>query len=504
MIARDYLQADSQELVYGFDETLTEADFDPYQHWMVKCLVDHKRVLLGAFMGSGKTACALNAALKVLRTGEVGKWLVVAPLRVAANTWPDEALAWDFARDLEYSVIVGTPEQRIAAIEKDADIYFINRENYRWLVKQTGKHGWKWDGLIYDEASRLSGGEEKTKPNVRKDGSESKPRRSEFGYITGTNLMFNRVWLLSGTPATEGIIDLWGPMFVIDGGAALGKKKQQFLGRWFDYNKYSYTYTPYDHSEEEITERVKGKMFVLREEDYLDLPPVVIKDRLVRLPDEAMRAYRRFERELYLEEYDVEAVNNGVLANKLLQFANGSVYAEADAPANPEDEPDLRGKSVAKWVHDAKLDELDSIFAEAGGRPLLIAYSYKFDAQAIKKRFPYVRIFGEGKNDVRDWNAGKFKGMMMHPASAGHGLNFQKGSSIAVWYGLNWSLELYQQFNKRLARRGQKAAEVWLYRILARGTRDLTVAEALETKGATQDRVTEPFRVRPEDLRVAA
>ena len=336
-----------------------------------------------------------------------------------------------------------------------------------------------------------------TKIVERKDGSFSQPRDSELGVLCKTRNRFARVWELSGTPATNGVIDLWGPVYVLDRGERLLTSFNKFKQKWFIQNEYTKQWKPHDHSEAEILGKLKGLMYCLREEDYLDLPPLVVKDRWVRLSNRHMKMYRKFEQTLLLDEYDVEAVNNGVLCNKLLQFANGSVYAPEDDPA------DITGKPVAKHVHDRKLDELGSIVTEAGGRPILVAYSFKFDVHAIKKRFPWMRIYGETANDLRDWNRGNLRGMLLHPASAGHGLNFQRGGNIAVWYGLNWSLELYQQFNKRLHRRGQQSEQVWLYRILARNTNDQRVAQTLGERGVTQDRIIERFRVRAEELACA-
>ncbi len=199
------------------------------------------------------------------------------------------------------------------------------------------------------------------------------------------------------------------------------------------------------------------------------------------MPPKAKEQYRRFERNMVLSEFDLEAVNGGVLTNKLLQFANGSLYLD---------------DGTVQKVHDAKLDMLDSIITEAMGQPILMAYSFKFDRDAIKKRYPWVRVFGEGRNDTADWNAGRIKLMLTHPASAGHGLNFQHGGNIMVWYGLTWSLELYQQFIKRLHRSGQQADKVLLHRLLTRDTVDERLAKVVEAKGMSQDRITEHVRVR--------
>lgn len=496
---RIYFQASTVEVLDGFPITLTYDDFEDYQRWMSSLMEENERVLVGAFMGSGKTGSSLYATKRIQAKGLVQKTLVVAPLNVAKDTWPDEMMIWDFAREMSFSVIVGTAEERAEAVEKDADIYFINRENLRWLYEHVGMRGWKWDHLIYDEATRLSEANKKTKGNVRKDGVASRKRLSEFGYLTKVRHKFKVVWELSGTPCPRGLIGLWGPVYILDKGERLGTSITAYRQRWFQYSGYTHKYTPFEHSEAEITERLKDVMFVLREEDYLDLPPLIERDRWVNLSPKHMQQYRLFERELALEEYNVDAANNAVLANKLLQFANGSVYAEEDGdPLKPPEE--WERKSVAKHIHNRKLEELGSVFQEAEGRSVLIAYSYRFDVHAIKKRYPWVRIYGETPNDLQDWNKGRLRAMVLHPASAGHGMNFQRGGNIAVWYGLNWSLELYQQFNKRLHRRGQEEDKVFLHRILARGTADETVAARLVQNAETQDRITENFRVRMEHV----
>ena len=496
---RLYLQPGAEEIINGFPVTLTEKDFEDYKWWMSDLLQKNETVLLGAFMGSGKTATTLHAFHKLWKAGKARKALVIAPKNVAADTWPDEIMCWDFAREFHYACVVGDEPTRLAALEEEADIIIINRENVRWLYEQKGIRWFRqFDVLIYDEASRLKAGNKRTAGNVRKDGSVSRKRLSEFGYMGKIRMKFKWVWELAGTPNPNGIIDLWGPIYILDKGARLGTSRTKFLERWFRYNMYTKTHEPFDHSEAEVMDRLKDIFYCLKEEDYLKLPPLQVVDRWVNLSPKHLKMYREFERTQALEEFDVEAVNNGVLCNKLLQFANGSIYAPDD---DPEEEWNPHKKPVAKHIHNRKLDELGSIFEEAAGRPVLIAYSYKFDIHAIKKRYPWVRAYGETPNDLREWNAGKLKAMILHPASAGHGLNFQHGGNIAVWYGLNWSLELYQQFNKRLHRRGQKGQFVRLYRILARDTNDVRVAANLEQKAITQDRITDTVRVRVEDIR---
>lgn len=487
---RTYLQPVLHGAFHGFPVTRTVDDFDPYQRWMIERMVVMAKVLIAAFMGSGKTAAALRAFWEIRQHDPTCRALVVAPYEVARNTWPDEIMQWDFARSLTYSVAMGDVARRVQAVANKVDLTFINRENYGWLVQHMDKHHpgeWPWKILIYDEASRLKSGREHTDLG----------NLTEFGWLRQTEHRFQRIWELSGTPSSNGWMDLWGPIYLLDRGERLGRTLAAFRKRWFRHDGYTNKYEPHDFAEQDFRERLGDIMFCLREEDYINLPPLVLRDRFVPLSASDMKAYRAFERTLIFEEFDIEAANSAVLVNKLLQFANGSVYAQ-------QDEMD-EGPPIAMKVHDAKLHELDSILHETGGKPVLIMYSYKFDLWEITKKFPFVRVFGKTNTDLEDWNAGRIRAMAMHPASAGHGLNFQHGGHIAVWYGLNWSLELYQQAMKRLHRRGQEADRVFVYRILARDTMDEEVAWRLEDKGATQDRILDAFRVRVEQvMRMAA
>jgi SNF2 family DNA or RNA helicase len=473
------------DLLDGAPEiTRTEADFRPYQHWMSGLIDEKDAVLLGAEMGLGKTGAVLHRVRRLLDQGVVKKVLIVAPLYVADNSWPEDMRVWDFARALTYSRLTGGEEDRKAAALEDTEVHIVNRENLVWLVRFFGRR-WPYDMLVYDEASRLKGGAAKTKPTQRKDGTFSVPKLSEFGALARVRIYFKKVVEMSGTPAPNGLIDLWGPAYILDGGERLGTKRTHFVRRWFREDRYSFKVEPFDHSEREIMGRLDDVMVSLREEDYLTLPPLVESNRWVVLPPAIMQQYKRFQRTMVLQEYDVEAVSAGVLTNKLLQFSNGSLYLD-DKSAQP--------------IHDLKLQALESIVAEAFGEPVLVAYQFKFDLERIRKRFPKFRVFGETKNDMRDWNLGRIPGMIVHPASASHGLNFQYGGNIAVWYGLTWSLELYRQFNKRLHRSGQKKDRVYMHHILARGTEDEHMLRALATKGSTQDSITDNVRVRMEQI----
>lgn len=493
------------ELLYEPPERiLRRVDFRQYQEWMSKKIEELDGVYLGAEMGLGKTGATLGAVKNLLDRGEVRKVLVIAPLRVAEETWPEEIRTWEFARGLTYRVVTGTEPERIAALKQPAQITIVNRENLRWLLKGIGTKRWDFDMIVYDEGSRLKRGVLMTSPKPNSKGDVPKPRFTELGCLTRVSFKTKKIVILSGTPSPNGLIDIYGPIFAIDQGERLGNSMTAFKTRWFVEDRYTNAVSPMPGSEEAIMSRIKDVFFSLKEEDYLDLPPLLIRDHKVKLPKKAMAQYQEMEREMALElrssrgdKEMIEAVNKGVLTQKLLQIANGSIYT---GPMWDELKEDWLPKESIK-LHDSKLEVLDSIVEEAAGRPILVAYSFKFDKDAIKKRFPWARIYGENKNDMRDWNAGKIRMLVTHPASAGHGLNFQKASNIAVWYGLTWSLELYRQFVKRLHRSGQKEDSVFLHRILAMGTADMSVVDALKMRGTTQDQITDAVRVR---LRKAA
>lgn len=488
------------ELIYGPPaEILKSERLRGYQVWMKNKIVDLDGVFLAAEMGLGKTAAVLKAIVELMAAGEIRKVLIVAPLRVAEETWPEEIAKWDFARHLTYRVVTGDAEQRKAALAfGPCDITIINRENLDWLCKTVGMRRWPFDMFVYDEP-RIKSGRKRSKPRARQDGSVAHKRLTDLGRIQWCRHRTKKIVELSGTPSPNGLIDLWGPIYAIDGGKRLGASITAFRERWFQYDPYKRTYTPFDHSYDEIMTAIDDVFFSLREEDYLKLPPMIPVDHKVRLSPREMERYRQFEHDMGIEVQNragetevIEAVNRGVLTGKLLQFANGSLYL--GDKFDEETGGKLPRESVR--IHDRKLDVLDSIMNEAAGAPVLVAYSFQFDKEAIRKRFPYARFFGESQSDMRDWNAGRIKMLVTHPASAGHGLNFQHGSNIAVWYGLTWSLELYRQFVKRLHRSGQKADRVFLHRIIARDTMDETMLPLLTTKGMTQDRITDAVRVR--------
>ena len=306
---------------------------------------------------------------------------------------------------------------------------------------------------------------------------------TRFGVLAAARKHIKGVVELTGTPSPNGLVNLWGLAYIADQGARLGRTKSSFMERWFDFNKYTYEVKAKPYAEEQILSALGDIMFSLDPRDYAELPPIVENVIRVPLPPKVMDEYRRFKRTLVSEQYDVEAVNAAVLTNKLCQFANSSMFNED-------------GEEV--WIHDCKLDALKNLHAEVGGTPLLVAYSFTFDKRRIQKEFPKAVVLNEVPDvmqTVRDWNAGKIDMLLAHRASAGHGLNLQKGSSIFVSYGLTADLELWQQFNKRLHRPGQKADRVWHHIIVAKDTHDEDILPVLQDKKAVQDRVFEATRL---------
>lgn len=467
---------------------LEKSDLHNYQVYMAKEIKRRKTVLLWAEMSTGKTAATLTAIRRLLNEFVIRKVLVIAPLYVAENTWPEEIHQWRHLRFLKYSVVTGTQKQRTKALQADAEVYIINRENLPWLWKMLGAEGFDFDMVVYDESSRLKGGKHRTAKGKRKDGTRKGGRLSEFGALAKMRHKVEYVVELTGTPAPNGLRDLWGQAYIIDLGERLGGTQTAFLERWFDSDYMGYNYTPKAHAHEQIMGRLKDVTIGLRAEDYVELPRQIINPIRVNLPKKVMEEYKRFERTLVSEAYDVEAASKGVLTQKLLQFANGSMYREIEDTYPVE-------KEIVE-IHDAKMQALESIISEANGKQVLVAYGFKFDLKKILKKYPKAVVAGKTENWKELWDSGKAGILLAHPAQIGHGLNLQKGGYIQVWYGLTWSLELWDQFNRRLARQGQVNPFVIIHVILARGTADETVFEAMKTKGATQDSITEVVRKR--------
>jgi SNF2 family DNA or RNA helicase len=438
----------------------------PYQRIATEFIVENQRCNLWLPMGMGKTASVLSALDMLWLAGsKLHPALVIAPKRVAQTTWPDEVSKWDDFRNLKVSPILGTPAQRKAALQRKADLYTINYENIPWLVEQCGKD-WPFQIVIADESTRL-------KSFRLRHGGQRAAALGKVAKMTGR-------WInLTGTPAPNGLKDLWGQNWFVDSGHRLGRSYTAFISRWFDENPYTYEVSPKLAADEEILERLADVTVSLRVEDWLDLGELIHTEVPVELPPKARKLYDEMERELFIELGDegIEAATAAARAGKCLQLASGAVY---DEDKNWHD------------VHDAKIEALRDIVAEAAGAPVLVSYWFKFDRAKILKAIPSARVL-ESEKDIRDWNAGKIPVMLAHPASAGHGLNLQDGGNIIVYYSQTWDLELRQQILERIGPTRQKQAghdrPVFVYDLVARSTMDeealarvagkMTVQEAL-------------------------
>lgn len=492
--------------------TLKRSDLRRYQRIFVNKIKKKRSVILALPMGSGKTGATLTAILDLLDDREVKKVLIVAPLLVAAATWPDEIEAWEHTRLLTWTLIRAEDDdrdivkaqksaynfarkvlgydsrdaqsfaqkkttkakewkrQRLA--ETDTEVHLINKEALPWLWEYFGNgERWPYDMLVVDEASMFKNGKMRTELK----------QLTRFGVATRARKYAKKIVQLTGTPAPKGLQNLWGLAFVADGGRRLGTSKFWFEKRWFEKDKYGYKIEPRPKAFDQIMDRMSDIMFSLKEEDCVTLPPMNIIERKVTLRPRILEAYKEFEETLFSERYDIEAVNRGVLHNKLLQFANGSMYNED-------------GEDV--WIHDEKLNALEDIIDEANREPVLIAYTFKFDLNRILKKFRKAVVFGKG--DVRRqkaaWNAGDIEIMLAHPQSVGHGQNIQFGGHISVWYGLTSDLEIYQQFNKRLHRSGQKFP-VFNHHLIAAGTHDEKMLPILSDRASTQDDIIDTVRI---------
>jgi len=435
-------------------------------------------------MGGGKTAGTLTAIVDMLNRFEVQHVLIIAPRFVAAHTWPDEIEAWQHTRAISYSVAVGDPIQRRAAIQAKAEITCINFENLTWLAKYIGTiKNWYWDMVVIDESSRFKAGEGRTKATKtrRSDGTVRVTKggnMTRFGVMTTARQKVARIVELTGTPAPQGLQDLWSQSYLLDQGEALGRSKSDFERRYFIKDRKRHLMTPKHNAEQDILKRLEHLLVTIPQEKIVEEPRFI--PMKVRLPEKAMREYREFEETLYSEPHDVEAVSSGVLANKLLQFANSGLYKEDGSYVH---------------IHDAKMDALEELIESANGENILCFYSFKFDKEAIRKRFPFAVVANESNDFIKRWNDRKIKLLLAHPASIGHGTNLQYGGHIAAWYGLTFSLELWLQANARLPRAGQ-TEQVLIYPIIAEGTYDERALKILNRKDSTQNRVIENFLLR--------
>ncbi len=442
-----------------------------YQKYAIRYIKEHpfSAILLGC--GLGKTSIALTAIDDMLHDSfEVRKVLVVAPIRVCTSSWPDEIRKWDHLSGIRYSVAVGTREERLAALKADAEVYIINRENLPWLVDESGLP-FDYDMCVLDELSGFKNWQSKRFRAFMK----ARPR-------------LKRVVGMTGTPSSNGLMDLFAEYRCLDMGERLGRFIGQYRTAYFTPDRRNgnivYSYKPLPGAEEEIYRRIGDITISMKSTDYLDMPDLVTSDCQVAMDDAERRKYEGMKNDLILQlpDGEVTAANAASLSSKLSQMANGAVYAD---------------DGTVTAIHERKLDALEDIIESANGSPVLVAYWYKHDLERITERLRKLGVIFarlDTPEDIRRWNNGECPVMLIHPASAGHGLNLQQGGSTIVWFSVPWSLELYTQTVDRLFRQGQKSGTVSVIHIVAKDTIDGRIVKALKAKDDTQAALIEAVK----------
>ncbi len=438
-----------------------------YQQYVINYLLEKPVAAIFLDCGLGKTVITLSAIFDLtLDSFQIRKVLVIAPLRVAKNTWPDEIEKWEHLRGLTYSVVIGTEDERKAALREKAQVYLINRENVSWLIQDSGLP-FDFDMVVIDELSSFKS-------------HQAKRFKSLLKVRPGVQRMVG----LTGTPAANSLLDLWAEFRLLDMGQRLGRFIGNYRSTYFLPDKRSqqmvFSYKPSPGAEEAVYRRISDITISMKNTDYLKLPDLVMNEISVRLSENERRHYQVMQDEmvLSLNGKDIDAVNAAALSGKLLQMAGGAVYDE-------------NGGTVP--IHDRKLDALEDIIEAANGKPVLVAYWFKHECERILARFPAELL--ESENSIRRWNAGEIPVALIHPASAGHGLNLQAGGSTLVWFSLTWSLELYQQTTARLWRQGQKETVV-VHHLIAKNTIDENVMAALAKKEVGQTALLEAVKAR--------
>ena len=449
---------------------LNRANLHEYQKYGVDFIINNPISALMLECGLGKTITTLTAVSDLMYDYfEISKALIIAPLRVALTVWKQECDKWEQLKYLRCSIAVGSVSERQKAMQSDADVYIINRENVEWLVKN---YPFDFDMVVIDELSSFKSHQSKRFRALRKV-------RPKFDRIVG----------LTGTPAPNGLMDLWAEINLLDMGERLGRYITRYRDEYFKPDKRNgaivYSYKPLPDAEERIYGKISDICVSMKAADYLEMPERVDNIVEVGMSDKETAMYKRLEKEMLLPfaDGDIDAVNAASLSNKLLQLANGAVYDE-------------NGK--VKKIHSRKLDALEGLIEAANGKSVLVYYSYKHDRDRISERFDVSEI--KDDKNISEWNAGKIQLAIAHPASCGHGLNLQSGGSTIIWFGLTWSLELYQQANARLYRQGQKNTVV-IHHIITKGTVDEKVMTALKNKDIGQASLMEAIKARIEEVR---
>ena len=442
-----------------------------YQKYATDFILSHPISAILLQMGLGKSVITLTAMKELFERGEISRALVIAPLRVARDTWPEEIRKWDHLQGLTYSVAVGPVEERRAALRREVQIHIINRENIAWMMES--RLPLNYDMIVVDELSSFKSWQSK-----------------RFRALMRLRPFVSRIVGLTGTPTGNGLMDLFAEYRVLD----LGERLGSFIGRYREAyfqpdkrNAYQvFTWKPRPGAEEEIYRKISDITVSMKSVDFLKMPECIMNTTKVRMDERERKQYETLKEELLLRVPRgtapapqgtvpagalIDAKNAAALCGKLCQLANGTCYTEDGTVAR---------------IHDRKLDALEDLIESANGHPVLIAYWYQHDIQRIRQRFPDVRIL-RNSQDLADWNKGKIQMAAIHPASAGHGLNLQQGGNTLIWFGLTWSLELYLQTNSRLWRQGQKSETVTIHHIVTEGTIDEQILEALGRKDRTQE-----------------
>lgn len=460
---------------------MTRQAFTPreYQHDIIKFELDTPRCAIYAGMGLGKTVSTMTA-LDILELTEPGPALVLAPLRVASSTWPDEATKWAHLTNVEVSAVVGTHEERRAALKRPATIYTTNYDNLPWLVEHYGDK-WPFRKVVADESTKLKSF------RLRQGGVRAQ------ALAKVAHCKVDRFIELTGTPSPNGLVDLWGQAWFLDQGVRLGRSFEAFKARWFQSiqvgnDRHAVRLDPLPFAQEQIEDRLRDLCLSLNARDYFDIAEPIVNVIRVELPAKARRLYRDMEREMFLAlecGTEVEAFNAASRTIKCLQLANGAIYTDDTCSAFAD-------------IHDAKLQALEDVIEEAAGMPVLVAYHFKSDLARLQRAFPKGRALDKDPQTIRDWNAGKIPVLFAHPASAGHGLNLQDGGNILAFFGHWWDLEQYQQIIERIGPTRQAQAghdrPVFIHHIVAADTMDELVMARRESKREVQDLLLEAMK----------
>lgn len=438
-----------------------------YQNYAKNFILAHKVSALFLDCGLGKTITTLTAINELMYDSfEISKVLIIAPLRVAQSTWKEEIEKWDHLNLLRYSIAVGDEKERLKALKQNSDIYIINRENVDWLVTKSGID-FNFNMLIIDELSSFK--------------SHTSKR---FKSLLKIRPYFERVVGLTGTPSSNGLMNLWAEFRILDLGERLGRYITHYRNEYFLPDKRNgvviFSYKPQPHAEERIYRRLADMTISMKSTEYLKMPELILNKLEINLDVEDQTKYKKFKKEMVMtiQEKEIDAINAASLSNKLIQLANGSIYDE--------------DKKFYE-VHNKKLDKLEEIIESANGKPVLVAYWFKADKERIEKRFKVREI--KTADDIKQWNKGMIDLALIHPASAGHGLNLQSGGSTLVWFSLTWSLELYQQTNARLYRQGQKNTVV-IHHLITKNTIDEDIMKSLKRKDKTQEALMRAVKAR--------